>query len=109
MPGAVQTNLGRHITAEMMRAAGWLDEKGGVPGMRFKTADKGAATSVWAATAPELEGVGGLYLENCQQAVPWSADDPLIGVKSYSLDPETADRLWTLSERMTGAVDGRPL
>lgn len=107
MPGAVHTNLGRHITADMMRDAGWMDEKGGVPGMRFKSAAKGAATSVWAATAPELEGVGGLYLEDCQQAAPWSADNPLIGVKSYSLDPDTADRLWTLSERMTAAVDGK--
>ena len=102
MPGAVHTNLGRHIDVEMMRRLGWLDENGQPRGLDFKTPAQGAATSVWAAVAPELTGRGGLYLEDCQQAPPWSADAPLIGVKDYSLDPGRADRLRTLSEALTG-------
>jgi hypothetical protein len=69
--------------------------------MQRKTIAAGAATSVYAATAPELEGRGGLYLEDCHVA---AVDDVGAsgGVRSYAVDPEAARRLWELSEEMVG-------
>ena len=62
---------------------------------------KGAATSVWAATAPELVGRGGLYLEDCQVADAAQAGS-LGGYQPHALDPVQADRLWELSEQLVG-------
>ena len=83
-------------------AMGWINEKGEVRD-GFKTPEQGASTSVWAAVGEELEGQGGLYLENCAQAGPWSQDAPWQGVLPHALDPEAADRLWALSEETTGS------
>ncbi len=102
MPGGIRTPLQRHLTDEEMRAFGWIDEQGRV-NERFKTPEQGAATSVWAALAPELEGVGGLYLEHCNQALPWTEANPFEGVMPHALDPEAAERLWEVSEETTGA------
>jgi len=102
MPGGIRTPLQRHLTDEEMRGFGWIDAEGR-PNERFKTPEQGAATSVWAALAPELEGVGGLYLENCNQAVSWSEASPFEGVMPHALDPEAAERLWAVSEDTTGA------
>src|SRR5713226_4398578 len=71
-------------------------------GMKFKSVEAGAATSVFAATAPELEGRGGLYLEDCHVAAVNDAPDALDGVKSYALDPQSAERLWVVSENLVG-------
>ena len=102
MPGGIRTPLQRHLTDEEMRAFGWIDAEGRV-NERFKSPEQGAATSVWAALAPELEGVGGLYLENCNQAVAWTEANPFEGVMPHALDPEAAERLWAVSEDTTGA------
>ncbi len=102
MPGGIMTPLQRHLTREEMIGMGWMDEAGTLA-QGFKTPEQGASTSVWAAVGPEIEGVGGLYLENCAQAAPWSADAPYGGVMPYALDPQSADRLWALSGRTTGA------
>lgn len=102
MPGGIRTPLQRHLTDEEMRAFGWIDEQGRV-NERFKTPEQGAATSVWAALAPELEGIGGLYLEHCNQALPWTEANPFEGVMPHALDPEAAERLWEVSEETTGA------
>jgi hypothetical protein len=69
----------------------------------FKTLQQGAATSVYVATSPLLNGVAGRYFENCQEADP---DDPsaagtdAAGVARHALDPDAADRLWAISEQM---------
>ncbi|KAF0311936.1 WW domain-containing oxidoreductase [Amphibalanus amphitrite] len=55
-----------------------------------KSLQQAASTSVYAATAPELDGLGGLYFNNCC-ACPVSA---------AAADPERARRLWTLSEAL---------
>ena len=70
--------------------------------MKFKSVEAGAATSVFSATAPELEGRGGLYLEDCHVAAVNDAPDALDGVKSYALDPQIAERLWEVSENLVG-------
>ena len=70
----------------------------------MKDIDQGAATSVWVATAPELDGVGGLYFEDCQQARSWDAANPIKGVTAFSLDPVSADRLWEVTDALIANV-----
>ena len=101
MPGGIMTPLQRYLPKEEMVAMGWMDDEGNVR-EGFKTPEQGASTSVWAAVGEELEGVGGLYLEDCAEAPPWSKDNPMKGVMPYAIDPEAADRLWALSEEITG-------
>ncbi|MEM7687810.1 MAG: SDR family NAD(P)-dependent oxidoreductase [Pseudomonadota bacterium] len=101
-PGGIHTNLGRHLSEEQEQA---LEERilANDPDFEFKSIPQGAATQVWAATTPQLEGRGGVYCEDCHVA---EVDDESStgGVRSYALDPKTADALWTLSEEMTGEI-----
>jgi NAD(P)-dependent dehydrogenase (short-subunit alcohol dehydrogenase family) len=100
-PGGIQTNLGRHMSAEDMAALlQRIEQSSGAPA-QFKTIPQGAATTCWVATAAELEGRGGLYAEDCHIA---EVDDasPTGGVRSYAIDPATSDELWTLSEELVG-------
>jgi NAD(P)-dependent dehydrogenase (short-subunit alcohol dehydrogenase family) len=99
MPGGIMTPLQRHMAVDEMVAMGWVDKESGQPRAGFKSPAQGAATSVWAAVGPELEGVGGLYLEDCQQAMPWTKSAPWVGVAPHAIDPESAQRLWALSTR----------
>jgi NAD(P)-dependent dehydrogenase (short-subunit alcohol dehydrogenase family) len=101
MPGGIMTPLQRYLPKEEMVAMGWMDEDGNVR-EGFKTTEQGASTSVWAAVGEELEGVGGLYLEDCAEAKPWTKEDPVHGVMEYAIDGDDADRLWTISEETTG-------
>ncbi|HEX7884659.1 MAG TPA: oxidoreductase [Phenylobacterium sp.] len=102
MPGGIFTPLQRYLPREEMIAFGWIDENGKLND-RFKSTEQGASTSVWAALGEELEGVGGLYLEDCAQAAPWTQENPFAGVMPHALDPDAADRLWAVSEETTGA------
>ena len=96
-PGAILTELGRHLQAEDYE---FLRSRN--RGMTFKTVESGAATSVFAATAPELAASGGVYLEDCHIAAVNDAPDALDGVKSYALDRGNAERLWEMSEQLAG-------
>jgi NAD(P)-dependent dehydrogenase (short-subunit alcohol dehydrogenase family) len=96
-PGGIMTELSRHLQAEDFQ---FLQTR--TRGMKFKSVEAGAATSVFAATAPELEGRGGLYLEDCHVAAVNDAPDALDGVKSYAVDPKNAERLWEVSESLVG-------
>ena len=103
-PGGIMTELQRHLPRAEMVAAGWMNEQGTVDA-RFKTPEQGAATSVWAATAPLLQGKGGVYCEDCDIAEPTRTGSPearIRGVDAHAVDPADADRLWTLSAEMTG-------
>ena len=100
-PGGIMTGLQKELPEEEMRAMGWLGTDG-TPREGFKTVQQGASTSTWAAVGSELEGVGGLYLEDCAQAAPFDPTLAYRGVKAYSVDPESAARLWALSEEMVG-------
>jgi NAD(P)-dependent dehydrogenase (short-subunit alcohol dehydrogenase family) len=102
-PGAIMTELGRHLVPEDIA---FLQSRGGSGGLQFKTVEAGAATSTFAATAPELADRGGVYLEDCGVAAINDADGALAGVKSYAVDPAAADRLWTLSEAAVGTRIG---
>lgn len=101
-PGAILTPLQRHLTNEEMIALGWIDEDGNLADPTFKTPEQGAATQVWAATSPQLVGMGGVYCEDCDIAEPATSGASLVGVRDYASDPEQATRLWKLSARLTG-------
>jgi NAD(P)-dependent dehydrogenase (short-subunit alcohol dehydrogenase family) len=102
MPGGIMTPLQRHLPMAEQIAMGWIDANGKVRD-GFKTPAQGASTSVWAALGKELDGAGGLYLENCAQAVARSPESGFAGVMPHALDPVAADRLWALSVETTGA------
>ena len=98
-PGAIAaSNLSRHLDPDTLQA---LRDSGQY---RYKTLEQGAATSVLVATSPELEGVGGRYFEDCNEAdvLDSPSPDAESGVAAYALDPDNADRLWELSERWLG-------
>jgi NAD(P)-dependent dehydrogenase (short-subunit alcohol dehydrogenase family) len=111
-PGAILTDLGRHMTDEELRAYGLSREytPGFVPagksvaeGGDFKSLEQGAATSVWCATSPQLAGMGGVYCQDVDVAGVLPADSPSnVGVREYAIDPVAAKRLWKLSEELTG-------
>src|SRR4051812_13678705 len=103
-PGGIMTPLQRHLPREEMIAAGWMDEDGHVD-ERFKTPEQGASTATWAATSPALDGLGGVYCEDCDIAeptVPGSPTARIRGVDAHAIDPATAARLWAVSAELTG-------
>ncbi|WP_329543872.1 SDR family NAD(P)-dependent oxidoreductase [Streptomyces sp. NBC_01356] len=102
-PGGILTPLQRHLAKEEMVERGWIDEDGKLVNPdAFKTPEQGAATQVWAATSPQLAGMGGVYCEDCDIAEPAPADGERTGVQAYAIDPEQAARLWALSAELTG-------
>ena len=102
-PGGILTPLQRHLPKAEMVERGWIDEQGNVLNPSgFKSPEQGAATQVWAATSPQLAGMGGVYLEDCDIAEPAVDGDESGGVKAWATDPEQAERLWTLSAQLTG-------
>ena len=80
---------------------GWIDEHGATLA-RFKSPEQGAATTVWAATSPQLDGLGGVYCEDADVAVVNDQDAPRSGVRTWAIDPEEGARLWALSAELTG-------
>jgi NAD(P)-dependent dehydrogenase (short-subunit alcohol dehydrogenase family) len=102
-PGGIMTGLQKFLPIEEMRAMGWL-KADDTPLDIFKNPPQGASTSVWAATAPELKGHGGLYLEDCRQGVPAEAGNRLSGYSPHIADAEAAQRLWAVSEAMLAAA-----
>jgi hypothetical protein len=99
-PGGIMTSLQRHMSKADIESRGWVDAEGNV-NERFKTVAEGASTSTWAATAPELKGQGGVYLEDCGFAeICESRPEFPKGVISYAVDKDQANRLWQLSEEM---------
>ena len=94
-PGVIVTELGRHLSEEDGAA---LTAR--ISTIAFKTVEQGAATQVWAATSPDLEGRGGLYLEDCHVGGPM-APDGSSGYAPWAMDPDQAARLWEWSEAQT--------
>lgn len=107
-PGAIDTELQRHLSLADLQAMGYRDGAGDVPpavAARYKSIEQGAATTIWCATNQQLESNGGVYCEDCDiaQAVPSNWTE-MNGVFPWACDREDAEKLWTLSERLTGAV-----
>ena len=112
-PGMIMTELARHMTPEVMAqmnarvgddSASDQTESASedeMPAMTFKPIAAGAATQVWAATAPALADHGGAYLADCQLGIE-GGDLRGRGVQPWARDPESAARLWTISEGWVG-------
>jgi NAD(P)-dependent dehydrogenase (short-subunit alcohol dehydrogenase family) len=99
-PGMIQTELGRHLTPELIAQ---IVPAGSSPeSMGFKTVPQGAATSVWSGFVAAADEVGGRYCEDCHVAQPSSDPSSRGGVQPYALDPQRADALWAKSEQMVG-------
>ncbi|MFB8027610.1 MULTISPECIES: SDR family NAD(P)-dependent oxidoreductase [unclassified Streptomyces] len=100
-PGSILTPLQRHLTKAEMVGAGWIDEDGIGADPTFKSPAQGAATQVWAAVSPRLEGMGGVYCEDCEVAGP-AVGGVEGGVHAHATDLGEAERLWALSAGLTG-------
>ena len=98
-PGGIWTNLTRHLSPEEIQALRARQEPNAmkIDETTMKTVEQGASTSVLVATSPLLEGVGGLYFEDCNQALPYVEGGPRRGVAAWATDPEAAARLWDVS------------
>src|SRR5690606_18223772 len=102
-PGSILGPLARHLSREEIDAFGAVNEDGTPvidPARDMKTPEQGAATTIWCATAPELDGMGGVYCEACVIA-PVEAEGRL-GVRPFATDPNSAEALWAESVRLTG-------
>jgi NAD(P)-dependent dehydrogenase (short-subunit alcohol dehydrogenase family) len=101
-PGVIATELSRHLTRDDLTGI-----QARIPGgsVGYKSIPQGAATTVWAATSPDLAGQGGRYLEDVGVAGPANADHT-NGVADHAVDPEAAKRLWAWSQEQTGREFG---
>ena len=94
MPGGIRTNLQRYVTdADLARLRAQISTSEDI---RWKTPEQGAATSVLVATSPLLDGIGGRYFEDCNEAGP-NQPGSRRGVAAYALAPDAAARLWQVS------------
>jgi NAD(P)-dependent dehydrogenase (short-subunit alcohol dehydrogenase family) len=108
-PGTIATTnlngrLGPDVVAHL-RASAPYAETFDASKLKYKTTEQGAATSVFAASSPRLDGIGGRYFEDCNQARVLDPDAPdatSSGVAAYALDPANANRLWELSLGLPG-------
>jgi len=113
-PGGILTDLSRYMTDEELGVYGVVRENGvlKIPDItkvpeRFKTIEQGAATTIWAAVSPQLNGKGGVYCENCDIAPMVPADSKLYnGVRPWAVDKAAAEALWVLSEKLTAISAG---
>jgi NAD(P)-dependent dehydrogenase (short-subunit alcohol dehydrogenase family) len=97
MPGAIATKLQRHMDP------GYLERARAQAGVTLeqKTPQQGAATSVLLASSPLLDGIGGRYFEDCNEApLATPGVGGVRGVAPYAIDPDNADRLWEESLRL---------
>lgn len=111
-PGSIVTNLTRYTDLETLRQGGFIDANDQPiidPSRGLKTPEQGAATQVWCAVSPQLDGLGGVYCEDVEVAgvrVEAAAAGPLeltsgaYGVLAYAVDRDNARRLWKLSEEL---------
>jgi NAD(P)-dependent dehydrogenase (short-subunit alcohol dehydrogenase family) len=105
-PGGIRTDLARYMSRDELHRLGAIDDEGRPiidPAKGRKTVEQGAASIVWCATNPRLDNIGGVYCEDCDVAEIGSVDpnDPR-GVNPWATNPESAARLWQVSEQMTG-------
>lgn len=105
-PGGIQTELGRHMTAEstaaLLESINSSNAAAGAPAFEWKTIPQGAATSVWAAVVAPADEVGGRYCEDCHVAETQDDETLRTGVRRYAIDPDNAKALWAKSEEMVG-------
>jgi len=115
-PGLItSTDLSRSITLATLKKLGMVDNEGNPVQKDFtglKSTQQGISTQIWCATSPLLTGIGGVYCEDTDIAVIDADFDPeanwqddtgnIKGVMPFALDAEAAQKLWTMSEHLTG-------
>ncbi len=105
-PGGIFTPLQRHLPKEEMVMLGWINEDGSPSELAkqgFKTPEQGCSTTLWAATSELLDGMPGVYCEDCNIASPTDNSNPMgryFGVDPHGCDDESAERLWEISEKL---------
>lgn len=85
-PGVIASGFGTNNTG----LTGFITKH--ISPILFSSTEKGARTSIWACTAPELAGTTGRYFVACKEAKPTKA----------AVDLEAAARLWQVSEELCG-------
>jgi NAD(P)-dependent dehydrogenase (short-subunit alcohol dehydrogenase family) len=88
-PGTVATGYGRDGDSKGVLAFGLKLIKPFI-----LTPEKGARTSVYLASSPEVDGVTGRYFAKCRQKTPSKA----------ARDPQAARQLWEVSEELVARV-----
>lgn len=105
-PGSIAgTELAREAPLELFIQMGFCDDKGNMlpeVAASLKTIPQGASTTIWCATSPLLDNIGGVYCEDTDIAELSLTQEVYAGVKPYSLDEANAKNLWQLSEKLTG-------
>ena len=114
-PGVIITNIQRHaperVPGNLLILIPWINlfvlikcYIGLIENYKLKTVEQGAATTVWAATAQELDGKGGLYLEDCKISDEVNDIEKIkqekFGFMSFIMDKTSSDKLWDLSEKL---------
>ncbi|OJY62027.1 MAG: oxidoreductase [Sphingobium sp. 66-54] len=100
-PGSILGPLARHLSREEIDQFGAVNADGSAvidPARDLKTPQQGAATTIWCATSPALNGIGGVYCEDCDIA-PIETEGR-FGVRPFATNPETAEALWAESARL---------
>lgn len=115
-PGGIVTGLAKHISTDRLKEMGNLDADGEPvvdPDRDMKSIPQGAATHVWCAVSPQLDGMGGVFCANSditdveggEIAISLEGRDRRTSnVAPYAIDPVSAERLWHVSEDMTGVA-----
>lgn len=117
-PGGIPgTGLEKHVPVADLIAAGVMNTQGVPqidPAKDVKSIPMGAATQVWCATSPQLNGMGGVFCIDSEIAPLMRVDPENFsvaeshsgerdnGVAQYAVDHQAAEALWTLSEQLTG-------
>ncbi len=106
-PGSIGgTELGREAPLEVFVKMGFCDEQGNMlpeVAASLKTIPQGASTTIWCATSPQLDHIGGVFCEDTDIAELSFGQEVLAnGVRPYSVDERNAKRLWELSEKLAG-------
>jgi NAD(P)-dependent dehydrogenase (short-subunit alcohol dehydrogenase family) len=103
-PGSIGgTELGREAPLELFQKMGFVDADGHMlpeVAASLKTIPQGAATTIWCATSPLLNTIGGVYCEDADIATLSADIADQKGVNPYSLDEASAKQLWMLTEDM---------
>jgi NAD(P)-dependent dehydrogenase (short-subunit alcohol dehydrogenase family) len=105
-PGGIMTPLQRHLQNEEMVTLGWMKEDGSLSDLAknfFKTTSQGASTTLWCATSPSLNNIGGVFCEDCDIAkIKSKVDESMqryFGVADWAVDIDEASKLWELTEK----------
>ena len=105
-PGGIITPLQRHLQKEEMVALGWMKEDGSPTELTknfFKTTSQGASTTLWCATNPSLNNIGGVFCEDCDIAkIKSEVDESMqryFGVADWAVDVDEASKLWELTDK----------